>query len=306
MPIEVLMFFQMPIRVNGECVDQELINQEFSQIKSWHEQRSQVSCCDRDDEFLAQAKANVIGQILLNQKAKMIVDELSESEIDEAMDQLKKDCGGEAAFLAQIGTRHEDMARVREQVIQRSKVEKLIQKVCTPNESHSDQQLQAYYHSHPQSYTSEARVKAMHIYKSFRQSEDKDALFQECCEKREALIGGADFAQIAKSFSDKPAEEVDLGWFKRGELLDEFEFVTFSMQIGEISPVFASYHAFHIAKLTDKEPARLAPFCDVKQKVAEDFCREEQTRILDAYIESLRKNAKVEECPDETNDPQNQ
>ena len=290
----------MPTTVNGEALDQELINQEFSQIKSWHEQQSQVSCCERDDEFLAQAKENVIGRVLLSQNAQTAVPDLSELEIDQAIEQLKKDYGGEAQFFAQAGVGPNDMGMVRQQVNQNGKVDKLVQQISQSVDDVSDETLRAFYDSHIELYTSEPRVKAMHIYKSLRQTEDKEALFQACCKKRESLISGSDFVEVAKDFSDKPEEEIDLGWFKRGELMDEFEFVSFSMNVDEISPVFSSYHGFHIAKVTDREPAKAQPFEDVKKKVIEDQRLERQNLELKSYIEKLRKSALIQETPDES------
>ena len=290
----------MPITVNGEPVDQELIHQEFSQIKSWHEQKSQVSCCERDDEFLAQAKENVIGRVLLNQKAQSSIPDLTDAEIDQAIDQLKKDYGGEEQFLANTGVTPDNMGVVRQQISLNGKVDKLVKQICHTDQAASEEALRDFYRENIELYTTEGRVKALHIYKSLRQTEDKEALFQECCQRREALIGGADFVQVAKEFSDKPENEIDLGWFKRGELMDEFEFVTFSMEVDEISPVFSSYHGFHIAKVTAKEPAQAQAFETVKEKVQEDYQLEHQNKALKVYIEKLRKEASIEETPDET------
>lgn len=290
----------MPITVNGEPVDQELIHQEFSQIKSWHEQKSQVSCCERDDEFLAQAKENVIGRVLLNQKAQSSIPDLTDAEIDQAIDQLKKDYGGEEQFLANTGVTPDNMGVVRQQISLNGKVDKLVKQICHTDQAASEEALRDFYRENIELYTTEGRVKAMHIYKSLRQTEDKEALFQECCQRREALIGGADFVQVAKELSDKPENEIDLGWFKRGELMDEFEFVTFSMEVDEISPVFSSYHGFHIAKVTAKEPAQAQAFETVKEKVQEDYQLEHQNKDLKVYIEKLRKEASIEETPDET------
>ncbi len=292
----------MPISVNGEPVDQELINQEFSQIKSWHEQKSQVSCCERDDEFLAQAKENIIGRVLLNQKAQTSIPDLTDPEIDQALDQLKKDYGGEAQFFANTGVTPDDMGTVRQQISLNGKVDKLVKQICQTEEAVSEEVLRDFYQQNIELYTTEGRVKAMHIYKSLRQTEDKGALFQECCQRRKALIEGADFVEVAKEFSDKPEEEIDLGWFKRGELMDEFEFVTFSMQVDEISPVFSSYHGFHIAKVTATEPAQAQTFETVREKVLEEYRLEHQNKDLKVYIDQLRKDASIEETPDETED----
>ena len=289
----------MPITVNGETVDQELINQEFSQIKSWHEQRSQVSCCEKDDEFLEQAKENVIGRILLNQKAQTAVSDLSDSEVNQAIEQLQKDYGGEAQFYAQAGLTPDDLPLVRQQVALNGKVDKLVKEICQADETIPESRLRQFYESNLERYTSEPRVRAMHIYKSLRETEDKEALFKECCRQRSRLVEGADFVEVAKSFSDKPADEIDLDWFKRGELMDEFEFVTFSMKVGEISPVFSSYHGFHIAYVSDKEEAKASPFEEVVARVREDYLQEHQNSQLKTYIETLRKEADIQELPDE-------
>lgn len=289
----------MPITVNGEPVDQESINQEFSQIKSWHEQRSQVSCCEKDDEFLEQAKENVIGRILLNQKAQTAVPDLSDTEIDQAIGQLQKDYGGEAQFYAQAGLTPDDLPLVRQQVALNGKVDKLVKEICQTGETIPESQLREFYQANLDRYTSEPRVRAMHIYKSLRQTEDKDTLFKECCRQRTKLVNGADFVEVAKAFSDKPADEIDLDWFKRGELMDEFEFVTFSMKVGEISPVFSSYHGFHIAYVSDKEEAKVSPFEEVEARVREDYLQDHQNSELKTYIDALRKEAKVQELPDE-------
>jgi len=69
---------------------------------------------------------------------------------------------------------------------------------------------------------------------------------------------GADFAQLAKEKSDDPgsAEEGgDLGFFKKGEMVKEFEEAAFSenLKVGEIYPeIVESDFGFHIIKKTDE------------------------------------------------------
>ena len=73
----------MPLTINGEPVDDALLDAEFSQIKAHHEQQANVSCCERDDEFMGYAKDNIIARVLLNQNAKEEAAPPSESEIDD-------------------------------------------------------------------------------------------------------------------------------------------------------------------------------------------------------------------------------
>ena len=292
----------MAISVNGEPVDPEWIQQEFSRIKSWHEQRSQVSCCERDDEFLAEAKDNVIGRVLLVQRARDTMPEPEEDQIRTTLDRVKKDYGGEEQFHARTGLLPDEEDRIRQQIIVDCKVDNFVRQVAESLETPEEDALRGFHRENISRYTSEPRVRALHIYKSLRQAGDREALFAECCRVRERLVEGEDFVRVAATFSDKPAEEVDLDWFRRGELMDEFEFVAFSMRVGEISPVFSSYHGFHIAKVTGREEASPAPFEEARERVVEDLGNHLRDDRIRGIIRDLRSRAEIEE-EDEGTEP---
>ena len=55
------------LRINGEAVDPGLIEDTFVRLKAEAELLSEVSCCERDDEFRVQAEEEVIDGILLAQ-----------------------------------------------------------------------------------------------------------------------------------------------------------------------------------------------------------------------------------------------
>ena len=289
----------MQTLVNGEPIAPEWIEEEFSQIKSWHEQRSQLSCCERDDEFRAQARENVIGRVLLNQAAEREIPDPTSEQIQAAVKQLHKDYGGEEAFLATMGLNEGQKSFVDRQVVVNLKADQLIANLSKDLQHPEEDALLAYYREHSEPYTSESRVRALHIFKSLRQSEDKDQLFKECCKVRERLCSGEDFETIAREFSDKPAEEIDLGFFKRGELMDEFEFVAFSMQVGEVSPVFSSYHGFHLAKVLEIEPPVITPFEEVREAVLEAWMQEKRTLRIQEYIQALKSKADIKDIEEE-------
>lgn len=289
----------MQLWVNGEQVAPEWIEEEFAQIKSWHEQRSQVSCCERDDEFRSQARSNVIGRLLLNQTADRQVPAPSQADIEKALQQLHADYGGEDAFKTAMGIEEGQADFVKRQIIINLKVDQLINDICGDLSSPPDDKLKAYFEQHSDVYKTEKKVRALHIFKSLRQTEDKEQLFKECCDVREKLVAGEDFEKVAREFSDKPAEEIDLGFFKRGELMDEFEFVAFSMSIGEISPVFASFHGFHLAKVTEIQPSTLPPFEEVKDSVREAWIQQTRSKKMEAYMAKLTSEADIKEIEDE-------
>jgi peptidyl-prolyl cis-trans isomerase SurA len=72
------------------------------------------------------------------------------------------------------------------------------------------------------------------------------------------LIEGADFAALAKEFSQDPGSASkggELGWFGFGTMVKEFQDATFDLkEIGAISKPIRTRFGYHIIKLLDKKP----------------------------------------------------
>jgi foldase protein PrsA len=67
---------------------------------------------------------------------------------------------------------------------------------------------------------------------------------------------GADFAALAKEFSQDSATAAaggDLGYFKKGTMVTEFEDVAFALKEGEISQPAKTVYGYHIIKVIDKK-----------------------------------------------------
>ncbi len=65
-------------------------------------------------------------------------------------------------------------------------------------------------------------------------------------------LGGEDFAQLARRFSEDPGTRErggDLGYFREGDMVTEFSRATFAMRPGQISPPIRTSFGYHIIKL---------------------------------------------------------
>ena len=74
------------------------------------------------------------------------------------------------------------------------------------------------------------------------------------------LRRGADFAAAAKRFSSDSASAAqggELGWFRRGVMVKEFEDVAFRLRPGEISDLVPTMFGFHIIKVERTQPAEI-------------------------------------------------
>ena len=129
------------------------------------------------------------------------------------------------------------------------------------------------------------RVRASHIMVAPRDPEKGSAekiAFDpdEDAKKRAGHIlnlvrGGANFAKLAKRYSDDPGSKDrggDLGFFERGQMLPAFEKVAFSLEPGEISDLVRTGFGYHIVKVTE------APKID-RREVAESQLRQAEAKV---------------------------
>jgi hypothetical protein len=102
-------------------------------------------------------------------------------------------------------------------------------------------------------------VAARHILISYKGAERSEATRtkEEARKRAEEVLAkakaeGADFAALAKEYSDGPsgAKGGDLGTFGRGQMAKAFEEATWKLKVGEISGIVETPFGFHIIKRT--------------------------------------------------------
>jgi len=116
-------------------------------------------------------------------------------------------------------------------------------------------------------------------------------------EKADALIkkikGGAKFEDVAKAESSDNSKTNggDLGWFTLARMVKPFGDAVKGLKKGEMTqtPVQSQF-GWHIIKLEDTREVAPPPFDQVKAQVANGVIQKK----LQAYVEDLKKNAKIE------------
>jgi len=284
----------MPLVVNGQTIDDAVIEQEFSAIKAHYESLGSISCCERDDEFRGYARDNITFRALLTQEAQRTIAEPGAEEVTRAFDKLKGEHGGGDQFYASVGLSPEQDGLIQRDLSVNLQVESLRDSACQSLPAPTEGECRAYYEGNIEQFSDEDEVRASHIFKSVRETEKREAIFKALCEVRQRLVDGADFTELAREHSDKPEEEIDLGFFKRGELMDEFEIVTFSMKEGEVSPVFSTPHGFHLAKVTERKAGQPKPFESVRADIESELTAQRQDAKLQQLVDKLKKTAKIE------------
>ena len=108
------------------------------------------------------------------------------------------------------------------------------------------------------------------------------------------LKGGAKFEDLAKAQSldtGSKATGGDLGWFTTPRMVKPFADAVKALKKGEITPEpVQTQYGWHVIQLEDTREAAPPPFDQVKAQLVNSVIRKK----LQAYVEDLKKNAKIE------------
>jgi peptidyl-prolyl cis-trans isomerase C len=107
-------------------------------------------------------------------------------------------------------------------------------------------------------------------------------------ELRTQIVGGADFAQLAQTYSldlsTRPAGG-DLGWFAPGTLTSpEVDAAAFALQPGEVSAVVESALGYHLVQVTERGEHELSP----------ETWRRLRREAVEAWLAEARGRATIE------------
>lgn len=292
----------MALIINGEHIDDEIIEAEFRDIKGWHERTLQVACCERDPEFRATAKENITSRVLLNQEAKKRLPEVAEADIDSRLEKLIAEAGSEADFYFKIGVPVADKSVIRENLAAGVRLDKLLGEIYAPEPVPDEAALLAAYEAQKDLYLTEEEVHAAHITKNLQGAKSRAEVFSHLRQLREKLKSGADFMQMAEAERADEQQQIDLGWFKRGEFMEEFETIAFSMEEGEISPIFTTQLGFHLCKLLGRKTPQPKPFEEVRELVRARITEDHRDQKFHALVTELKAASKIEDTdPPEEN-----
>lgn len=160
----------------------------------------------------------------------------------------------------------------------------------------TDKDLQALYRLTPEKWQVQERVKVRHILLKSDASNDKEVKAKiDDLEKQ--LRNGADFAELAKKFSQDPGSASkggDLDWVVRGQTVKEFESAAFSLPVNQISQPVKTTYGYHILQVLDKQPARTIPFEEAKAQLVDEYRKRKVNDLLqadeDKAVATLRKD----------------
>lgn len=114
---------------------------------------------------------------------------------------------------------------------------------------------------------------------------------------RKQILAGADFATLAKQFSEDPGSKEnggELPEFSRGQMVPEFEAAAFSLGTNEVSDVVTTQFGYHLIKVLDKTPAKKIDFATADQDIKDGLTRLKIAKLAPDLVKKLRVDQQVE------------
>ncbi len=123
------------------------------------------------------------------------------------------------------------------------------------------------------------------------------------------LQEGGDFEVLARRFSDDPGSKEhggDLGWFKRGRMVPEFENVAFALRPGAVSPIVETEFGYHIIRVEKTRGGeRQARHILIRAEVTDaDLSRARQR--ADSVAQAVRSGASISALAREYGTPESE
>ena len=126
--------------------------------------------------------------------------------------------------------------------------------------------------------------------------DDNEQVMRKLTQIRKRIINGEDFGTMAKAHSEDTSSATrggDLGWFKPGTMVPQFEKAMEQLQMGEISPVIQTSFGYHIIEVLGRRSHDDADEL-IKEKARNVLKNRKITEQTDAFYRKLRDEAYID------------
>jgi len=161
----------------------------------------------------------------------------------------------------------------------------------------TQQDIQQYFNQHKADYSIPEQARTRHILIQVAAGADAktDAAAKAKAEGiLKQLQGGANFAELAKKYSDDPGSKDsggEVGFVnKNAAMVPEFLRAIFSQKVGDIKIVKSQY-GYHIIQVEERQPAHPEPLSDVQPAIAATLYRQKQAQAETSYAQLLTSEA---------------
>ena len=286
-------------RVNGVELPREAFTRQMERTRARFERAGRQIAPALEVRLKENLIRKMVDDELISQKAKAEGVALTAEELAAKLSEHKGRFGNDEAFqafLKRTGQSEEDVKADLERNLLR---DKLFEKLLAGKEP-TDEDAKKYYEENKDKYRQRDQVRASHILFKAQKSdppEVKDAKRKQAADVlARAKKPGADFAELAKQYSEGPTAPRggDLGAFSRGRMVKEFEDAAFAAKPGDILGPIETQFGYHVIKVFEKIPDRQREYDEVKDSILTSLKARAKSQATRDLLRQLKDDAKVE------------
>jgi parvulin-like peptidyl-prolyl isomerase len=264
---------------------------------------------------LTQIEGQLLGRLiqvqLLLQKATDADKSNGVQKADLQMKALLERAGSQEVLDRQLKAVGMTQADLRSKVIQESTAQAVLTREL--NVDVTEAEVKKFYEDHPADFEQPEMAHVRHILlmtmdpvtRTPLTADQQKAKQKQAADLLKQIRGGADFATLAKQYSEDPGSKDNGGEmppFPRGQMVPEFEAAAFSLTNNQVSDIVTSTYGYHIIKMIDKTPAKKLALTDkvpsgdatIDSKVKELLMQQKADKIAPAYLDKLKQAADVQ------------
>jgi len=112
----------------------------------------------------------------------------------------------------------------------------------------------------------------------------------------DALSKGASFEELARTRSIDPTASRggDIGYFRAGQLIADFEKVCTKLEVGQLSGVVHTQFGYHIIKLTERNPPGIESYENAKAAIEAQLKKGKRRVVFEEMLADLKNKYGVE------------
>ncbi len=241
----------------------------------------------------------VIEDTLVNQRAKKLGIQISDEEVDRAIQDVMKQNGiGPEQLEEALAAQGLTMDGYRVNLGRQLMNFKLVGREIRSETEVTNQELRNYFQEHLEDYREAPFIRLSRISFFFppRVGSSRITVLRTCSQEAlQRLRGGESFDEVLAVYSgDKGAEGGPMGTFGEGELAEPFSSAVAGLAVGQVSEVVETPQGFHILRLDEKNPGRIPAFEEVKDRLSNMILERKRKEAISGWTEKLKKEAHIE------------
>ncbi|RJO63053.1 MAG: hypothetical protein C4523_21495 [Myxococcales bacterium] len=255
----------------------------------------------RQQEVYRKVLDSLIEDRLLEQQLKELGIKVSDREIDEAIERVmtQNRISDKETFRMALSRQGIDYQEYRDNIAKELRKWQFISARFGNKVKISDEEVRSAWEKEQAMSGEEYEYRASHVL--FRVTKDdppeKEGQQREKAEAaRTRVLAGEGFAAVARETSEAPNASFggDLGYFREGVMMKEFEDAVVALKVGEVSPVVRTPFGFHVILLADKRPVPSRTFEEAREELREKLRQQEMNREMATWLKQLRQKAYVD------------